>query len=118
MDWNGAGQAWIAVLYAGIGSVGVAYTLQAVGQQWVPPTRASLIMSLESVFSVIGGALLLGETMTVRGYLGCALIFAGIVLAQMPGVILQTIGGEQDRKTGSVNAIGECDRKTRKTESR
>ena len=85
MDWNGAGQAWIAVLYAGIGSVGVAYTLQAVGQQWVPPTRASLIMSLESVFSVIGGALLLGE---------------------------------QDRKTGSVNAIGECDRKTRKTESR
>lgn len=85
MDWNGAGQAWIAVLYAGIGSVGVAYTLQAVGQQWVPPTRASLIMSLESVFSVIGGALLLDETMTVRGYLGCALIFAGIVLAQMPG---------------------------------
>lgn len=51
----------------------------------MPPTRASLIMSLESVFSVIGGALLLGETMTVRGYLGCALIFAGIVLAQMPG---------------------------------
>lgn len=117
MDWNGAGQAWIAVLYAGIGSVGVAYTLQAVGQQWVPPTRASLIMSLESVFSVIGGALLLGETMTVRGYLGCALIFAGIVLAQISAQP-QTIGGEQDRKTGSVNAIGECDRKTRKTESR
>ena len=43
-------------------------------------------MSLESVISVIGGALLLGETMTVRGYLGCALIFAGIVLAQTPGV--------------------------------
>ena len=100
MDWNGAGQAWIAVLYAGIGSVGVAYTLQAVGQQWVPPTRASLIMSLESVFSVIGGALLLGETMTVRGYLGCALIFAGIVLAQMPGV---------GRRRLAVNKTGKRD---------
>lgn len=100
MDWNGAGQAWITVLYAGIGSVGVAYTLQAVGQQWVPPTRASLIMSLESVFSVIGGALLLGETMTVRGYLGCALIFAGIVLAQMPGV---------GRRRLAVNKTGKRD---------
>ena len=98
MDWNGAGQAWIAVLYAGIGSVGVAYTLQAVGQQWVPPTRASLIMSLESVFSVIGGALLLGETMTVRGYLGCALIFAGIVLAQM--AVNKTGNGISERDRG------------------
>ena len=84
----------------------------------MPPTRASLIMSLESVFSVIGGALLLGETMTVRGYLGCALIFAGIVRRADARCRPQTIGGEQDRKTGSVNAIGECDRKTRKTESR
>ena len=73
-------------------------------------------MSLESVFSVIGGALLLGETMTVRGYLGCALIFAGIVLAQISAQP-QTIGGEQDGKRIS-DAIGECDRKTRKTESR
>ncbi|NEG89565.1 DMT family transporter [Bifidobacterium aerophilum] len=84
IDWQGAAQAWPAVLYAGIGSVGVAYTLQAVGQRWVPPTRASLIMSLESFFSVIGGALLLGEVMTPRGYLGCALIFAGTLLAQLP----------------------------------
>ncbi len=75
--------------------------LQAgVGQQWVPPTRASLIMSLESVFSVIGGALLLGETMTVRGYLGCALIFAGIVLAQTPGV---------GRRRLAVNKTGKRD---------
>ncbi|PLS30496.1 transporter, drug/metabolite exporter family [Bifidobacterium margollesii] len=84
VDWAGAGQAWIAVLYAGIGSVGIAYTLQVVGQQWVPPTRASLIMSLESFFSVIGGALLLGEIMTPRAYLGCALIFLGTLLAQAP----------------------------------
>ncbi|RSX56723.1 Transporter, drug/metabolite exporter family [Bifidobacterium samirii] len=84
VDWAGAADAWIAVVYAGLGSVGVAYTLQAVGQRWVPPTRASLIMSLESFFSVVGGALLLGESMTPRGYLGCALIFAGTLLAQLP----------------------------------
>ncbi|KFI50218.1 DMT family transporter [Bifidobacterium biavatii] len=84
VNWTGALQGWEAVLYAGIGSVGIAYTLQVVGQQWVPPTRASLIMSLESFFSVVGGALLLGEVMTPRGYLGCALIFAGTMLAQLP----------------------------------
>ena len=69
---------------AGIGSVGIAYTLQVVGQQWVPPTRASLLMSLESFFSAVGGALLLSEVMTPRGYLGCALIFLGTLLAQAP----------------------------------
>ncbi|KAB7791178.1 DMT family transporter [Bifidobacterium leontopitheci] len=83
VNWQGAAAAWPAVLYAGIGSVGIAYTLQVIGQQWVPPTRASLIMSLESFFSVLGGALLLGETMTARGYVGCALIFAGTMLAQV-----------------------------------
>ncbi|NEG79269.1 DMT family transporter [Bifidobacterium avesanii] len=84
VNWDGALAAWIPILYAGLGSVGVAYTLQVVGQQWVPPTRASLIMSLESFFSVVGGALFLGEVMTPRGYLGCALIFAGTMLAQAP----------------------------------
>lgn len=89
IDWTGVLQAWPAVLYAGIGSVGIAYTLQAVGQQWVPPTRASLIMSLESFFSAVGGALLLGEVMTVRGYIGCALIFAGTLIAQLPARLSQ-----------------------------
>lgn len=84
INWGGVAQAWPAVLYAGIGSVGIAYTLQAVGQQWVPPTRASLIMSLESFFSAVGGALLLGEVMSLRGYAGCALIFTGTLIAQLP----------------------------------
>lgn len=84
VDFAGAVQGWTAVLYSGVGSVGIAYTMQALGQQWVPPTRASLIMSLESFFSAVGGALLLGEVMTPRGYLGCALIFLGTLLAQMP----------------------------------
>lgn len=84
VDWSGAGQAWLAVVYAGVGSVGVAYTLQVIGQQFVPPTRGAMLMSLESFFSALGGAIILGEVMTPRGYLGCALIFAGTMLAQLP----------------------------------
>lgn len=84
VDWSGAGQAWLAVVYAGVGSVGVAYTLQVIGQQFVPPTRGAMLMSLESFFSAFGGAIILGEVMTPRGYLGCALIFAGTMLAQLP----------------------------------
>ena len=90
VDWSGALHAWIPILYAGLGSVGIAYTLQAVGQQWVPPTRASLLMSLESFFSVVGGAIFLGEVMTPRGYLGCTLIFAGTLLAQAPAKLPHT----------------------------
>ncbi|NEG54447.1 DMT family transporter [Bifidobacterium platyrrhinorum] len=84
IDFSGAAAAWEPIVYAGIGSVGIAYTLQVVGQQWVPPTRASLLMSLESFFSAVGGAVFLGEMMTPRGYLGCALIFVGTLLAQAP----------------------------------
>ena len=84
IDWAGAAQSWIAIVYAGVCSAGVAYTLQVIGQQLVPPTRASVIMSLESFFSAVGGALLLGEIMTTRAYIGCALIFAGTILAQLP----------------------------------
>jgi drug/metabolite transporter (DMT)-like permease len=71
------------LLYSGVLSVGVAYTLQSVGQRGVEPSRAAIIFSTESLFSVIGGALLLGETMDRRGYVGCALIFAGIITAQI-----------------------------------
>ena len=84
IDWAGAMQSWFPIVYAGIGSAGVAYTLQVVGQQLVPPSRAAVIMSLESFFSAVGGALLLGEVMTTRAYIGCALIFIGTVLAQVP----------------------------------
>ena len=84
VDWAVAMQSWFPIIYAGIGSAGVAYTLQVIGQQLVPPSRAAVIMSLESFFSAVGGALLLGEVMTVRGYVGCALIFIGTILAQIP----------------------------------
>lgn len=79
----GSIDAWIAILYAGVLSCGVAYTLQIVGQVDVNPAIASLVMSFESVFSVIGAWLLLGEKMTGRQLLGCGLIFVAIVLAQI-----------------------------------
>ena len=76
--------AWIAILYAGVMSCGVAYTLQIVGQEDVNPTVASLLMSLESVFSVLAGAVLLHEYLNFRELAGCVLIFAAVILAQLP----------------------------------
>ena len=76
--------AGIPILYAGVLSCGVAYTLQIVGQRDVKPALASLIMSLESVVSAIAGWLLLGQRLTLRELFGCAVMFAAILLAQMP----------------------------------
>lgn len=74
--------AWIPILYAGVLSCGGAYTLQIIGQRGMNPSVASLIMSLESVFSVLAGWVLLGEKLSVREIAGCALIFGAVVLAQ------------------------------------
>lgn len=76
--------AWIAILYAGVLSCGVAYTLQIIGQNGVNPTVASLLMSLESVFSVLAGFVILKEVLTGRELTGCLLIFLAVCLAQMP----------------------------------
>ena len=73
----------IPILYGGLMSVGVAYTLQIFGQRGADPTAASVILSTESMFSAIGGNLILGESMTVGGMIGCVLIFVGVVLAQL-----------------------------------
>ena len=75
--------AWIPILYAGALSCGVAYTLQIIGQRGMNPTVASLLMSLESVFSVLAGWLLLKEALSGREILGCILIFIAVVLAQL-----------------------------------
>ncbi len=77
-------EAWLPILYGGVMSCGVAYTLQIVGQNGVNPTIASLLMSLESVFSVLAGWVLLGEALEWKELLGCGLIFAAIILAQLP----------------------------------
>ncbi len=73
-----------AILYSGIMSCGVAYTLQIVGQKYTDPTSASMIMSLESVFAALSGWVLLGETMSFAQILGGVLMFAAIIFAQLP----------------------------------
>ena len=72
-----------AMLYAGVVSSGIAYTLQIFGQEGVNPSLASLVMSLESVFSALSGWLILGERLNLRELSGCVLMFASIVLAQL-----------------------------------
>lgn len=74
----------IPILYAGALSCGVAYTLQIVGQKNTPPVIASLLLSLESVFSVITAWIILGDALSVREIIGCCIVFAAIVLAQLP----------------------------------
>jgi drug/metabolite transporter (DMT)-like permease len=76
--------AWIPILYAGVLSCGVAYTLQIVGQVGINPTIAALIMSLESVFAVLAGWILLGQDMSTKEVIGCVLIFSAIIFAQIP----------------------------------
>ena len=73
----------VPILYAGVLSCGVAYTLQIIGQRNLKPAVASLIMSLESVISVIAGWLILGQRLTLREIIGSAVMFAAILLAQM-----------------------------------
>ena len=86
MQMFGGWEVWIPLLYAGIMSCGVGYTLQIIGQNGINPAIASLLMSLESVFSVLAGMLILHETMTGREILGCVLVFGAVIFAQMsPG---------------------------------
>ena len=75
---------WLPLGFAGILSMGVAYSLQIVGQKNLEPTTASLIMSLESVFAALGGWLILHNTMTARELCGCVLVFAGVIISQLP----------------------------------
>lgn len=74
----------IPILYCGLMSGGLGFTLQIVAQKFTDPTVASLIMSLESVFAVMAGAILLHERMTTRELIGCAIMFLAIVLVQIP----------------------------------
>lgn len=75
---------WLPLVFAGVLSMGVAYTLQIVGQKHLEPTTASLIMSLESVIAAICGWLILDERMTQMELLGCSLVFAAVIISQLP----------------------------------
>jgi drug/metabolite transporter (DMT)-like permease len=75
-------QAGIPILYGGVLSVGVAYTLQVVAQRDAHPAHAAILLSLEAVFAVVGGWIVLDETLSLRGFLGCTLMLAGMLLSQ------------------------------------
>ncbi|WP_293729579.1 DMT family transporter [uncultured Phascolarctobacterium sp.] len=87
-SWSSVVQGWLPIAYAGIMSSGVAYTLQIVGQRHCAPVLACMLMSLESAFALLSGWLLLGQAMSAREIFGCALVFAAIMLAQIPANML------------------------------
>ena len=92
----------LPILYGGVLSVGVAYTLQVVAQRNAHPAHAAILLSLESVFAAIGGWLILDETMSGRGMTGCVLMFSGMLLSQLYGLV--AVPRQVARPTGSREA--------------
>ncbi|MCH4006591.1 MAG: DMT family transporter [Eubacterium sp.] len=90
---------WFPIVYGGVLSTGLAYTLQIIGQKNTPATEASLILCLEAVFSALTSTLLLHELLSPREYLGCALIFGAVILSQLPeGIVKLPPGAKAGRK--------------------
>lgn len=83
VSWTGLRAAALPILYAGLMSVAVAYTLQVVAQTRAHPAHAAIILSLESVFAAVGGWIILAEGLSVRALLGCALMLGGVLLSQL-----------------------------------
>lgn len=73
---------WMEILYAGVFSTAIAFTLQAIGQQHVPPANAAIILSAESLFAAIGGAVIMGERLSLMGYAGAGMIFCAILMVE------------------------------------
>jgi drug/metabolite transporter (DMT)-like permease len=99
--------ALIPILYAGLLSTGVAYTLQVAAQRRVPAAHAAIIMSMEAVFAALGGWLLLRETVALHGILGCCLMLAGMVISQLDSGgsrRLPQINADQDKDWPQINA--------------
>ena len=86
--------AWFPLVYTGVFSCGIAFTFQILGQKDFNPTTASLLMSFESVFSVLAGMVVLGEALSTREAIGCVLMFAAVILAQLPTGRSKTKGAE------------------------
>lgn len=83
-SWSAVISVLPALCYSGFLSTGAGFTLQAVGQKYANPSTASIIMSLEAVFSALGGMVILGEMLTVREWFGCFFMFVAVILAQLP----------------------------------
>jgi drug/metabolite transporter (DMT)-like permease len=80
--------ATLPIIYGGVLSVGVAYTLQVVAQRHAHPAHAAILLSLEAVFAAVGGWLILGEMMSARGIVGCVLMFSGMLVSQLYGFVV------------------------------
>ena len=76
--------AWFQIFYAGVFSCGCAYTFQVIGQKYVQPTKATLALSLENAWAAVGGVIILGERMSLKELCGCVLLFAAVIIAQLP----------------------------------
>lgn len=92
--WRDILSAWVPLLYTGVVSSGVGYTLQILGQRTVNPTVACLILSLESVFAALAGWAILGQALSLRELFGCALVFVAVILAQLPRKKGRAINGK------------------------
>lgn len=91
VDFAGICAAGLPILYTGVLSSGIAYTLQIIGQKYAQASVASIVMSLESVFSVLAGWLVLHEVLSPRELTGCMLVFAAVILAQVPDMLNHSI---------------------------
>lgn len=87
ITWQGISQAGLPILYGGLFSVGIAYTLQVVGQKSASPSHAAIILSMETVFAAIGGYLIINEHLGVRELWGCGLMLAGMLVAQLQSIL-------------------------------
>ena len=90
--------AW-PILYGGVMSAGIAFTLQVVAQRRAPPAHAAILLSLESVFAALGGAVVLGERLSARGVSGCAIMFVGMIVSQVP-LVASSLAPRWRRKQG------------------
>lgn len=95
-SWSGIVRAWVSITFAGVVSGGIGYTMQIVAQKNLDPTIASLILSLESVFSLLAGWVLLGQKLSAKELSGCGLVLAAIILVQIPWG--NSHGKEKERK--------------------
>jgi len=87
ITFAGLYQAAIPILYGGVISVGIAYTIQVVAQRNAHPAHAAIILSLEAVFAAVGGWFILDEILTPRGLFGCLLMLSGMLLSQLWGIL-------------------------------
>ena len=89
LSWQGLWQAAVPILYGGLGSVGVAYTLQVVAQKDAHPAHAAIFLSMEAVFAALGGWWLLHEVLTARAMFGCGLMLSGMLVSQLWGFFMR-----------------------------